>query len=105
MEGVLGQVTGFAIWGSLSATVVLGAFLLVQAVLDPDRRWRFAVLSGAMWFLAAVDFLRSLGYLGPSAYEQLRIVFSGAYAGAILYLFGHSVRLWATAALGLPALG
>src|SRR5262249_53933119 len=42
---------------------------------------------------------------GPAAYEQLRIVWSGAYAGAILYLFAHPIRLWAAAALGLPALG
>jgi len=105
MEGVLSQVTGFAIWGSLGATVVLGAFLLVQALVDPARRRKFALLSAAMWFLAAVDFLRSLGHLGPASYEQLRLLWAGAYAGAVLHLFGHPARLSLAAALGLPALG
>jgi signal transduction histidine kinase/ActR/RegA family two-component response regulator len=105
MEGVLNQVTGFAIWGSLSATVVLGAFLLVQAVVDPPRRRRFGLLSAAMWFLAAVDFLRSLGYVGPSSYEQLRLLWSGAYAGAVLWLFGRPPLRALAAALALPAFG
>ncbi len=105
MGGVLNQVTGFAIWGSLSATVVLGAFLLVQAVVDPPRRRRFGLLSAAMWFLAAVDFLRSLGHLGTSEYEQLRLLWSGAYAGAVLWLFGRPARTALAAALALPAFG
>lgn len=105
MDGVLGQVSGFAIWGSFASTVVLGAFLLVQAIVDPPRRWRFAAFSLATWFLASVDFLRSLGYLAPAGYELLRLTWCGSYAGAILRLFGYSRRSAAAAALALPAVG
>ncbi len=101
MDGIL----RFAVWGSLSATVVLGAFLLVQAVVDPPRRWKFGIFSAAMWFLASLDFLLSLGRLTPPAYEQLRLVWAGAYAGSVMLLFGYPIRAAAGAALALPALG
>jgi signal transduction histidine kinase len=105
MDGILRQVLGFAVWGSLSATVVLGAFLLVQAIVDPPRRWKFGIFSAAMWFLASLDLSFSLGRLTPGAYEQLRLLWSGAYAGSVLLLFGYSLRAAAGAAVALPALG
>lgn len=105
MDGILGQVAGFAIWGSFTATVVLGAFLLVQAVVDPPRRWKFALFSASLWFLASVDFLRILNYLPPLVYEKLRLVWCGAYAGSVLLLFGYSARAAAAAAVALPGIG
>jgi signal transduction histidine kinase/ActR/RegA family two-component response regulator len=105
MDGILRQVLGFAVWGSLSATVVLGAFLLVQAIVDPPRRWKFGIFSAAMWFLASLDLSFSLGRLTPGAYEQLRLLWSGAYAGSVLLLFGYPLRAAAGAAVALPALG
>ena len=105
MDGVLQQVSGFAIWGSFASTVVLGAFLLVQAVVDPARRWKFALFSAAMWFLASLDFLRSLGVLPPAAYEMLRLVWCGAYAGSVVLLFDYPARTAAAAAAALTAFG
>ncbi|RPH50210.1 MAG: response regulator [Planctomycetota bacterium] len=105
MDGVLQQVSGFAIWGSFASTVVLGAFLLVQAVVDPARRWKFGLFSAAMWFLASLDFLRSLGSLPPAPYEMLRLVWCGAYAGSVVLLFGYPARAAAAAAAALPAFG
>lgn len=105
MEGVLQQISGFAIWGSLSATIVLGAFLLVQAVVDPARRLKFGLLSAALWFLAALDSLRMMEILPASSYEMLRLVWGGTYAGAVLFLFGHGVRASLLALAALPALG
>lgn len=105
MDGVLQQISGFAIWGSLSATIVLGAFLLVQAVVDPARRLRFALLSAALWFLASLDSLRMMNILPTAPYEMLRLVWGGLYAGAILFLFGYAVRSSLLAAAALPALG
>ena len=101
MEGIL----QFAVWGSLSATVVLGAFLLVQAVVDPPRRWKFGLFSAAMWFLASLDLSFSLKLLTLPVYEQLRLVWAGAYAGSVMLLFGYPLRAAAGAALALPVLG
>jgi signal transduction histidine kinase/CheY-like chemotaxis protein len=101
----MGGILQFAVWGSLSATVVLGAFLLVQAFVDSARRWKFSIFSAAMWFLASLDFLLSLNALSPATYEMLRLVWCGAYAGSVLLLFDYPTRAAAAAAVALPAFG
>jgi signal transduction histidine kinase/ActR/RegA family two-component response regulator len=105
MNSVLTQVSAAAIWGSLLATVVLGAFLGVQAILDRERRIRFAFLAAVCWYLATLDFLRSLGHVTPALYEQLRLLWAGSYAAGVLRLFGYPRRWAIGAALVLPALG
>jgi signal transduction histidine kinase/ActR/RegA family two-component response regulator len=105
MNSVLTQVSAVAIWGSLLATVVLGAFLGVQALLDPERRTRFAFLAAVCWYLAALDFLRSLGHVPPALYEQLRLLWAGTYAAGVLRLFGYPRRWAIGVAFFLPAVG
>ena len=105
MEGVLQNVIGLAIWGSLAATAVLGCFLAVQAFFDPLRRRRFAAFAAVMGYLVALDFLRIFGFLQPGPYELARVVWAGAHVGAVLWLFGHPPRRAGAAALGLTTLG
>ncbi len=105
MEGVLQNVTGLAIWGSLAATAVLGCFLAVQAFFDPLRRRRFAVFAAVMGYLVALDFLRIFGFLPFGPYEAARVVWGGAHVGAVLWLFDHPPRRAGAVALGLTVLG
>jgi signal transduction histidine kinase/ActR/RegA family two-component response regulator len=105
MDGLLQQIPGFAVWGSFASTVVLGSFLLIQAAVDPARRRRFLLLSASIWFLASLDFLRSVGALSAPVYEKLRIVWCGTYAGAILHLFEYRPRSTVLAAVALPSFG
>lgn len=105
MDGVLKNVTGLAIWGSLAATAVLGCFLAAQAAADRERRGRFAAFAAVMAGLAALDLFRILGLLEPGPYEIGRVLWAGAYAGAVLGLFGHPGRRATSVAIGLPALG
>ncbi|HYF01030.1 MAG TPA: hybrid sensor histidine kinase/response regulator, partial [Planctomycetota bacterium] len=102
---ILENVTGFAIWGSLAATAVLGCFLAVQAVVDPDRRARYAVFSAAFAGLAALDFARSLGAIAPAPYEIGRLLWGGVYAGSLLALLGARRRTALATAVALSGLG
>jgi signal transduction histidine kinase len=105
VDGILKNVTGFAIWGSLAANGVLGCFLAAQAVVDPARRRRFAAFAAVMGYLVALDFLNIFGFLATAPYEAARVVWGGAHVGAVLWLFGHPPRRAGGVALGLTALG
>lgn len=96
-------ISSVAVWGSLGASVVLGGFMGLQAVMDPPRRARFALFSAVWWLLAILDFLQPR--LGGSNYEMLRVAWCGAYAGSLLWLFAWPLRWALAAALGLPAAG
>ncbi len=100
---VLGHVTNYAVWGSLAATLVLGAYMWVQAVGDRDRRWRFAVFAAICWSIATLDFCRDRMEL--STYEMLRLFAWTWYAAAVLLLLSYPTRWIASAAIGLPAIG
>ncbi|HEX7899065.1 MAG TPA: ATP-binding protein [Planctomycetota bacterium] len=105
MDGILQNVTGFAIWGSLAANGVLGCFLAAQAVVDPLRRRRFAAFAAVLGYLVALDFLSIFGFLATSTYEAARVVWGGLHVGAVLWLFGHPPRRAGGVAAGLIALG
>lgn len=105
MDGILQNVSVLAIWGSLSATAVLGCFLAVQAAVDPPRRGRFAAFAAVMGGLAALDFLRIAGAMAPGPYEVGRVLWAGGYAGAVLRLFGHPPLRAMGTAFGLAGLG
>ena len=106
MEPHLQQsVLNFAVWGSLSATLVLGVFSFVQAFVDPPRRGRYVAFGLVMGYLAGLDFSRSALQLDPILYEGLRIVWGGLYAGSVLVLLGSSYRLAASVTAGLLLLG
>lgn len=100
---VLRHVSGYAVWGSLAATLVLGAYMSVQAIGDRERRWRFAVFAAICWSIATMDFFRDRMQL--STYEMLRLVAWTWYAAAVLLLLAWPLRWVAAAAIGLPAMG
>lgn len=93
------NVSSVAVWGSLGSSLVLAAFLLVQAVLDPPRRRRFFAFSACWWFLVVVDSLH--GILGGRSYEALRIAWAALYPVTLLWLLDYG-RLSAMA--GVPVL-
>jgi signal transduction histidine kinase/ActR/RegA family two-component response regulator len=92
MDSELGKVTGLAVWGSLSATLFLGIFFLVQTFVDRERRRRFAIFAVVMMYLGALDLIRSFAQINPLTYEWLRLVWGGAYAACALRLLGSSRR-------------
>ncbi len=105
MDEILKNLSGLAPWGSLAASVVLGCFLAVQAVVDRPRRARYAAFAASFGFLAVLDFTFSSGHLPFPAWEKGRVLWCGAYAGTVLWLFGHSTALAGGVALALPAAG
>ena len=105
MDESLRRVLTFGVWGSISAAVVLGAYLLVQAASDPPRRRRFLLLASAMGYLVALDFIHSVSKLDHLTYEWLRLVWMAAYAGSVLLLLDVSPKAAASSALFLLALG
>ncbi|MEK7866665.1 MAG: ATP-binding protein [Planctomycetota bacterium] len=100
---VLRHVSNTAVWGSLAATLLLGAYMWVQAVGDPDRRWRFAVFAAICWSIAASDFFHDRMQL--STYEMLRLFEWTWYAAAVLLLLSYPARWIAATAVGLPTIG
>jgi len=92
MEPLLHGVLNFAVWGSLSATLVLGVFSVVQAFVDPPRRVRYLIFGLVMGYLAGLDFSRSALHLDPRVYEWLRLWWGAFYAGSVLSLLGYSWR-------------
>lgn len=106
MDSQLQQgVLNFAVWGSLTATLVLGVFSLVQAFVDPQRRYRYLTFGLVMGYLVGLDFSRSALQLDPLVYEWLRIWWGGLYAGSVLLLLGSSYRLAGSVTVALLALG
>jgi signal transduction histidine kinase/CheY-like chemotaxis protein len=105
MDEILQNLSGLAVWGSLAASVVLGCFLAVQAAVDRPRRLRYAAFAASFAFLASLDFSFSFKVLSFEAWEKGRLAWCGAYAAAVLWLFGHRPGLVAAVALGLPAAG
>jgi signal transduction histidine kinase/CheY-like chemotaxis protein len=105
MDASLRSVLAFGVWGSISAAVVLGAYLLVQAVTDPPRRRRFLLVSLAMGYLVLLDFIHSASNLNHLTYEWLRLWWMAAYAGSVLLLLEVSMRVAASAAAFVLALG
>jgi len=105
MDPILQGVLNFAVWGSLSATLVLGVFSFVQAFVDPPRRARYAVFGLVMGYLAGLDFSRSALQLDPFLYEWLRIWWGALYAGSVLSLLGTSVRTAGAVTVSLLVLG
>lgn len=106
MEPHLQQsVLTFAVWGSLSATLVLGVFSIVQSFVDPPRRFRYLAFGLVMAYLAGLDFSRSALNLDPFRYEWLRLWWAGLYAGSVFVLLGSSYRLAASVTVGLLLLG
>jgi signal transduction histidine kinase/ActR/RegA family two-component response regulator len=94
-----------AVWGSLAASVVLGCFLAVQALVDRPRALRYGLFALSFGYLVYLDFSFSFGFLPPEPYEIGRLVWCGAYAGAVLWLFGHRPLVAAAPAVLLPAAG
>jgi signal transduction histidine kinase/ActR/RegA family two-component response regulator len=105
MGDSLSSVLAFGVWGSISAAVVLGAYLLVQAVTDPPRRRRFALVSVAMGYLVFLDFVQSISGWEHLTYEWLRLWWMAAYAGSVLYLLDVPANIAAASALGLLGVG
>jgi signal transduction histidine kinase/ActR/RegA family two-component response regulator len=103
VDSVLQNVTDAAVWGSLLASAALGAFIFVQALIDPPRRWRFSVFGLACWIIVALDFLH--GELGKRTYEYLRVFAWSFYGTSLLLLFGFPSRLVLASAVLLPLPG
>mgnify|MGYP001563528951 CR=1 FL=1 len=100
---VLKHVSNSAVWGSLAATLVLGAYMWVQAIGDRDRRWRFAVFAAICWSITTLDFCYDR--MQHSTYEMLRLFAWTWYAAAVLLLLSYPARWVAATAVGLPAIG
>jgi len=100
MDSELAKVSGLAVWGSLSATLILGVFFFVQMIVDRDRRGRFGLFAFVMMYLVALDLIRSFTGIDPLVYEWLRLWWGGAYAGCALWMLGNSNRT----SLGVSAL-
>src|SRR4051812_36651488 len=92
MDSDLSKVAGLAVWGSLSATLILGAFFLVQTAVDRPRRAPFALFSLVMAYLGVLDLIQAHSGFDPLTYEWLRLWWGGAYAGCALWLLGNSRR-------------
>jgi len=92
MDSDLSKVAGLAVWGSLAATLILGAFFLVQTAVDRPRRAPFAVFGLVMAYLGVLDLIQSASGFAPLTYEWLRLWWGGAYAGCALWLLGNSRR-------------
>jgi len=78
------NITYSMVWASLAASAFLGAFTLVQAITDRQRRLQFGAFSLLCWITAAIDFLRP--QLGPPLYEESRVVFWSLYGAAVMWL-------------------
>ncbi len=105
MDESLRSVLAFGVWGSISAAVALGAYLLVQAVTDPSRRRRFLLVAAAMGYLVLLDFINSATAFDHPTYEWLRLWWMAAYAGTVLYLLDFRAKLAVAVSLGLVAIG
>jgi signal transduction histidine kinase/ActR/RegA family two-component response regulator len=105
MSDSLRSVLAFGVWGSISAAVVLGAYLLVQAVTDLPRRRRFLLLAGAMGYLVLLDFIHSSSNFSHLWYEWLRLLWMVAYAGSVLYLLDVPAKIIAAATISLLVIG
>ena len=105
MQPHLQDVLNFAVWCSLSATLVLGVFSVVQAFVDPPRRARYLLFGLVMGYLAGLDISRSALHLDPMQYEWLRIWWAGLYAGSLLSLLGYSYRAAVSVSSALLLLG
>lgn len=105
MDSDLDKVSGLAVWGSLSATLILGIFFFVQVFVDRTRRVRFGLFAAVMMYLVALDLVRSFAGIAPLRYEWLRLIWGGAYAGCSLWLLGTSGGRSLVVAAGLWAVG
>src|SRR4029077_10592238 len=92
MDSELGNVSSLAVWGSLSATLVLCVYFFVQPAVDRSRRGRFGLFGAVMMYLVALDLARSFTDIAPLRYEWFRLWWGGAYAGCALWLLGTSAR-------------
>lgn len=86
MDDVLANVNSAAVWSGLGSWILLGTFMLVQAVVDPPRRWRFAVFAAVSLGRVVLDSLH--GQLPIPVYECFRLAWGAGFAGALLWLLG-----------------
>lgn len=105
MNSVLQNISTLAIWGSFSATFILGLFFLVQAAVDRPRRIQFGMFAATMGYLAGLDLARTLLGLDPLVYEWNRLWWGVAYVGCSVWLVLDSWRLAAAASAGVALLG
>lgn len=103
MGSVLENVSFILVMISVIVSALVGAFMLVQAAMDPPRRWRFVAFASTWLFLVTVDMLHS--YIPKPTYELLRLVWGGGYAGSLIWLLGGRKLLIAIATFGLPVIG
>lgn len=100
MGNVLENVSNVAVWGSLVAALVLGAFLTVQAFLSVESRIRFSTFAIVCAVIAIVDFCHaSFGYYN---YEKLRIIAWTLYSATLLWLFRYQLKFVLVALIGIP---
>ncbi|MBI4861870.1 MAG: response regulator [Candidatus Riflebacteria bacterium] len=95
------HVTSSAVWGSLIASALLGAFMWIQAVADRERRWRYAGFATAQWLLTTLDFLHF--WFDPRTYELLRIFTCSLYGASVVLLL-ESRFIWVSVCYALPCL-
>ena len=103
MSSVLENASYAVIWISIATSLLLGAFMVVQAWMDPPRRLRYLAFAATWIFLAAADAFSQR--LGRPRYELLRLAWCGGYTGSLLWLLGWRPRASLLAALAFPLLG
>lgn len=75
---------------ALATDLFLSVFFLVQAFLDRNRRWKWALFGTSWLYLAAVEMAGGSGLIPLRDYEALRMVWGGGYLASLLLLFGAS---------------
>lgn len=89
-ENVLEKVSTVAVTGSLGASALLGLFMLVQAALNRNHRWRYGLLGLLALSIAVTD--GAHGLLAAKDYERLRLFEWSLYGPAVIFLFSQSSK-------------
>ena len=91
------------VFASLGASLVMGAFMLVQGVQDPSRRARFIGLACICFAIITVDFLQPQ-FEDKRLYERIRMVAWLFFCGAQISLLNDRRGLAMAVALSIGGL-
>ena len=87
---ILQSLSAISIWGSISASLVLSAYILVQAFFDPQRKLRLLTVGFLLTILVGIDL--AFPALNPITYEMLRSIFWAWFGASALLLLGIAIR-------------
>lgn len=89
-SNTIDSISSVAVWGSLSASVVLGSFFVGQSILDKKRSKPYALLATVSFLTAFFDLCFPL--LNIFTYEFLRLLSWPLLSGSTILLFEKSPK-------------